>query len=473
MRRDRSSVPPTVLGLTRPTALAYVVLFFAAFVGYSAAWRDAPIIQGDSTQYLEVARDLADFRLDQLHDRAPGYPLLLRITGSQNGPTRALFHTSLLLHFASIWLLALVLQSADLRRAWLLLFGCVLLLPSFVEPAALVMTENLTQFMVVVGVCSLAFALSRRSRGLLAVSALAFAYGAITRPVYQALAPVLAGGLWVTAAFRTQIPLTRRFMAEAGVALVTASLLLIGGVSWVNYSRFGYFGISPLLGFHLSTKTILVVERLPDEYATVREILIRHREAEFAKRGSTHSASQTIWEARSDLAGATGLSTPALSSYLTRMNLTLIRRAPLEYLEDVARSAATYWFPAAGPVANKELTTIRWLERAIHVALVGFLFLHLMVLGGWLVFGLSMRLARPPASGLVRISATAQQVVPYALAGIVVFYTMVVTCLIDIGEPRQRRATDVLWVLMCVLAAKVWRQTVMAGQPRTASPAGS
>ena len=78
----------------------YFALFAAAFVVYAWLCSEAPVIEGDSSQYLEVARDLIDLRLDTLHDRSTGYPLFLVLTGSAGGVTRQLFHASLVLHLA-------------------------------------------------------------------------------------------------------------------------------------------------------------------------------------------------------------------------------------------------------------------------------------------------------------------------------------------------------------------------------------
>ena len=141
----------TVAGLPIQTALLYVLLFAVAFWVYTTLWRHAPVMTSDSGQYLAVASDLRDFRIDYLHTRTPGYPLLLLLTASSEVPNRILFFLSLLLHFTSIWILASVLYSAGLTKTMLSLFGLLLLLPPYVEPAAYVMPENLTEFMLVVG----------------------------------------------------------------------------------------------------------------------------------------------------------------------------------------------------------------------------------------------------------------------------------------------------------------------------------
>jgi hypothetical protein len=199
-----SETSQSVTGLPRRVAAVYLVLFVAALGAYSVLWRNTPFVDGDSAQYQRVAQDLADLRLDSLHDRTIGYPLLLVLTGSAEGPTTALLVASLLLHVASIWLMALVLQAAGVGRRWLLAFGCLLVLPPFVEPSAWVMTENLAQFTLVAGFACLALGFTPSRIALLSLSALAFGYAGLTRPVYQALAVALAGLLLVCTRARTR-----------------------------------------------------------------------------------------------------------------------------------------------------------------------------------------------------------------------------------------------------------------------------
>lgn len=437
------------------TAAWLLALFAAAFLFYTLAWRRAPVMEGDSPQYLEVAQDLSDFRLDALHDRTPGYPLLLRLTGSTTAPTRTLFFASLLLHFASIWLLAVILRAADVSASRRVLCAVVLLLPPYVEPAAHVMTENLAQFMLVLGLACLVSWLSRPRAPLLAISAAAFAYAALTRPVYQALTVVIAIGLIAIGAFSRRTRLSFRAAIGGGSALVLVSALVLGGLAVTNLLRFGSFAATPTLGFHLSTKTMTFVERLPDEYAAVREILIRERDAELTRRGGVHTGTQAIWGVRSELAAATGLSQAQLSSYLVRMNLRLIARAPLEYLTEVGRSVGTYWLPMPAGLASMKSSVLRWTWAVLHLTIVGVFFLQLAVLGGVALFDASRRGAA--AGGAIRATAVQRQA--YALAGIIVFYTMILSCTIDIGEPRQRLPTDALIIFMCFLGAQIWRQS--------------
>src|SRR5262249_28764141 len=133
----------TVMGLPAWVAFTLVLFFVGAFTFYVIFWPEAPAIQPDSGSYLRFAQDLADFHIDQLHERTPGYPIFLLLTGSNQSPNRTLFYVSLLLHFASICLLASILFRVGLSGMKIVFFSLILLLPPFVEPAAYVLTETL------------------------------------------------------------------------------------------------------------------------------------------------------------------------------------------------------------------------------------------------------------------------------------------------------------------------------------------
>ena len=452
---------------------AMLCLFAVALGAYLVLWPDAPVLQGDSPQYLEVARDLADWHLDAVHIRSPGYPALLVLTGSSRIPARSLFVVSLVLHFASIGMLAWVLQHAGVRHGWVAVFCVLLLLPPYVEPAAHVMTENLAQFTLAVGFACLAGWFTTGRKWLITASALAFGLSSSTRPIYQALGPVLAIWLAFAPSPLPAPPSKLRNRSAAGAMLLGLSLLMLFVGAYANWVKFGFFGVNPALGFHLSTKTMSFVERLPDEYATVRDILVRERNAQLVRAGGTHTGTQAIWSARSELETVTGLPTPDLSRYLVRMNVRLIAMAPIEYLQEVAQSIAGYWFPAAGPVTTMGSRTLRWTWVLLHFALVSILFMQLVVAAGITLFYGSTCLVVPrPILVLSTTPATPEQIFAFVTAGIIVFYNMLLSCAIDIGEPRQRRPTELFLVFMCVLGAHVWHRTLTAasGQFRTMSP---
>ena len=158
----------TVAGLPLRVAVMYVTLFVIAFWVYATLWPSAPIMVTDSASYLRAAQDLSDFRINELQDRAPGYPLLLLLTASSKSPNRALLFLSLSLHFASIWLLAGLLYRAGLSELLLHLFALILLLPSYVEYSGYVLSETLAGATLVAGLAGFVFWILQRGQcGLL------------------------------------------------------------------------------------------------------------------------------------------------------------------------------------------------------------------------------------------------------------------------------------------------------------------
>ena len=415
------------------TRLTLLGLSAAAVALYAVIWPTVPAIDGDSHQYLEVARDLADGRLDALHDRAPGYPILLALTESTDQPTQALKYVQLLLHVASVWLLCALCHQAGAPHRWLVVMGGILLMPPFAEPAGSVMTETLAQALLVLGVWLVVTGLSRKALAPVALASLVFAYAALTRPVFQLMPFALAAAIVIVA----------RAQWRAAAVVVLGSSVVLGSYAWFNHQRFGFFGVTDTAGFHLTTKTIAFVERLPEEHRVVREILLDERNRQVARRGSLLIGTQTIWHARARLEQATGLSQPELARHLLRLNLLLIRKAPIEYLQEVARSAAVYWFPAATGLSGMGHRLTRWVWLGVHVLVVGLFFTQLVMLAGR-----PRTPAEPDAAG-----ASALQTWAYVLAVTITFYTMALSCLLDIGEPRQRRPTDVLLVLAWVMGA--------------------
>jgi hypothetical protein len=443
-------------GLPIRVAMLYVLLGLASLAANGLLWPNAPAIDGDSSQYMEVARDLRDFRIDEVHDRAPGYPALLALTGASDTPTRTLFYVSLLLHFGSVWLLALALRASGASTRALTIFGILLTLPPYVEPAGYVMTENLAQFTLAAGLSGLVMWLAYQRLAWLAGASLAFAVAGLTRPTYQVLAIAIAAALVLFPSLGRRLGLIYRDVVKGAVVLALGSFVILGGLCLRNQATFGYFGVAPTFGFHLSTKTMSFVERLPDEYAVAREILVRERDALLTRPGGTHDGTQTIWHAREELSKALGLSTPELSAYLVKMNIRLIAQAPLEYLKEVGRAFAAYWFPAAGPLSSMGSSVLRWTWALLHVAVVAIFFLQMSM-----ALGMGALITTPGG-----VSGSADKRLPgsfalpaaaYLLAAAIVIYTMLLSCFFDIGEPRQRRPTDILLLFMCFVGVQLWR----------------
>jgi len=412
---------------------------------------------------MEAARDLSDGSVDTLNNRSPGFPLFLILTGATEHPTRAFWFLSLILHFSGIWLLAQILHAARLSEKALILVGVLLLLPPQVENAAILMTENLTQFCLILGLTSLIWWFRGRKTSWLIVSAFAIAYSGLVRPTYQLFAFVIAGCFLV---IRHLLPGSFKIseMVKASVILIAATVLIVGGYSSLNYHKFGYFGVTPLLGFNLNSKTVRVIERLPNEYADVRQMLVTARDKQLISPGSSHTGLQYIWSIGIEgVQEKTKLSKAEASKYMLHLNLLLIRKAPLEYLSSVAESMAVYWFPSNKDLANMNSRLLELVWVLVHFVIVGLLALQLLVFGGITVLDISKRIVTRNSKAIIDLSSHKIAVVAYLLSGVTVFYTMLITCMVDIGDPRQRSG-DALLVFMLFIGLHIWWRS-MRGDP--------
>ena len=93
-------------------------LAFGALIGYATLWYAAPILTGDSFGYMRLATDLRQLHISEFHQRTPGYPLILLLTGSGSKPTLGLFYVSLAMHFASAFCVAKLVRYLGVNR-WL------------------------------------------------------------------------------------------------------------------------------------------------------------------------------------------------------------------------------------------------------------------------------------------------------------------------------------------------------------------
>jgi hypothetical protein len=444
----------TVVGLPRSTALIFATLFAVGFWFYGVVWTGAPFTVADSQGYIRVAQDLADFHVDELNLRTPGYPFLLVLTGTG----RPLFYTSLALHFACIWLLSAVLYTMGLTRGWLVLLALLLLLPPYVDYAAYILTENLSEFLVVSVFSSLVFWFLRGRRSvLLVLSGIVIACSGLTRPIYEPLALVVAGCLLMMRWVGGQKAISYRDCVKAGMVLLTTSVLLIGGFSLMNYVKFNFFGIYPIAGLHLSNRTIKILERLPDQYAAEREALIKARNAQLIE-GDDHTGDAYFYRALPELRKITGAaSIPELSQHLLHLNLILIKSAPLHYLQEVLVTISGYCLPSANYFVNMNSRGMQTLWVVLHFAVLGLFILQLIVITGLAIFQMSQRFFL----GETNMSLSPGHVFAYFFAAILVFYTAASSALVTTPDPRYVVPIQSLIIFLCFLGFYLWRQLLL------------
>ena len=372
----------TVAGLPVRVAWVYSALLLATLVGYSLLWPNAPLIAADTEAYRVVAVDMADGRLDRLWFRSPGYPFVMWLTGSTVQPTRALLYLGLALHLAAVWLVAGVLHRLRFSFGVLVFFGVVMSLPPFVEPAGYALTENLTEFLLAGSFASLAAWLWKDRLRYLVLSGAFIAFAALTRPTFQVTAGIFAIVLvGVSAVMRGS--LRTRDAARASLIVLGVSVLGFGSFAAYNYRHHGVFSISPgNLAYSMTTKTVRVLEQLPDEYATEREILIAARDSHLVRRGSSHTGEQYWPTASRELERVTGRNELERFELISRLNFMLVREAPLTYVLEIMRSVPSFWFVAITPLTygKSSLAHVAW--ALFHFGVITLFFLQLTVIGG-------------------------------------------------------------------------------------------
>src|SRR5262249_32039159 len=270
---------------------------------------------------------------------------------------------------------------------------------------------------------------------------------------------VMAGYLLTMAFFIYWPSLKWKDWIKASLIIVCGSAVIVGGYAFLNYRNFGYFTVSPKLGLTLSIKTGRFVERLPEEYGVIRAALIKARNAELLE--GDHTGLMYIWKVAPELARITGLSMPELSDYMLRVNLLLIQKAPLHYLQDVVSAFGTYWFPSSG-LANMNSRSLQLFWGVIHFFLIGSFFVNALFLIGASIYA-KMREPFPASSKQLLVTEPLLvqcQALLYGLAGTIVLYTAAISCLIEVGNPRYRVPTDALIIFMLFLGTDLCRRLV-------------
>ena len=395
---------------------------------------------------MGVAADLEDLKLDKLHRRTLGYPLIILLTRSSARLNRSLFYLQLALHFLSIFLLVTVLHRLAVSRKLVFALVVIMLLPLHVVSAAYVLTETVTQFLLVTGIVALVAWLDKGQWPWLAISGLSLGFSGIVRPTYQLLFAAIVPLLLL---FIPLFPHIRKRLLTAAVAIFMCASIIVGGMVLFNACQFQFAGLTPLSGFNLSTRTVRFVERLPDEYAQVRDILIKYRDLYLVRPGWHHTGYMYIWGARAELQEATKLSEPELSKYVLRLNLLLIGKAPQQYLEEVTRALSTYWFPYTTPLSNFHSRSVQLIWTLLHFATVAVFFIQTMLLAsfGLLFVGFPSWLRQSISSILVE-GRLRFMIMVLALA--VIFYTMIISTMVESGFPRYRTPTD-MFILFATL----------------------
>lgn len=427
-------------------APALLVLVGGALL-YAWLWRSGPEWGGDTPGYLEVARDLADLRLDRLHLRTPGYPLFLRVIAGPGEPGVRLVLAQLALYAVALWNLAVVLVRLGVSRIGVVGFVVACWLPHVAQAADLVLSEALAQALLMLGFGALARCVALDgSRWTFVGASAAFGYLAVTRPAYQVTAPTLAVLLGLAALISAAGPARARLL-RAAVVLPIGTILLAGSLAVYQQHRFGARS-SYLPAMALAGQLAAYVEALPAE-EPLREILVRQRDAHVAV-ARHHRPEGYIWRAWPQLLAQFDGDERRAAPELMRLNREIIRREPRAYLLQVWRSFGRYWEWWSFAVPGLRGSWIVALSLFAHFTTT---LLFWSLVGGAAIVGVWVGLLPERVRTRWReFAPTAGELGAFALAVVVVLPSMVLQCAFAIGEARYRLPSDPLVLLTVVVA---------------------
>jgi hypothetical protein len=78
-----------------------------------------------------------------------------------------------------------------------------------------------------------------------------------------------------------------------------------------------------------------------------------------------------------------------------------------------------------------------------------------LVLGGIAIFYGSAQIFKTKSRAIIDLTLNWIPVIAYFLSGITIFYTMLITCMVDVGYPRQRSG-DALLIFMTFMGFHIW-----------------
>jgi 4-amino-4-deoxy-L-arabinose transferase-like glycosyltransferase len=441
-------------------------ILFAIIIGTAVLYciknGTEPIIRNDSQDYIAIAKDIADFQLDSLPRRAIGYPLFLALTGVRGDTFGLLVIGQLIVYCISVFFILDIASKSKINSAGQVLLLVILLSPLFIEASWYVLSEIVTVFCLSAGVWGLFYWLRNSKQNFWAiVSAFSFAYSGLVKPTYLLL-PFIAAFVFIVLAFSRGKVLSCKMYITASIYGL-AGILIIGAPILYNGFTFGNFRQTTLSsGFFIGHKTTRLLEYIPEKHAEIRDILIKHRDMLLTEPYSTHNGWFYRWSALEELRETTGMSEQAISDTLGKMNLTLIKKNPYEFLEITAQMFGRFWLPfyllVQGDAFVQAWKIVFGIYHMIFLTAILFGAYHLIFSWHRLFARYGMCILFPSEIKRIRSDLIIRSVI-----GFLTLYTLAISILIEAGDPRYRWVLDPLLLLgsiMILFSSSIYKQRV-------------
>ncbi len=447
--------PHVFLGIPLNLSIFYLISISLSFFLYYMIWPHVPLLRVDSTSYMSVARDLStDLELDDIAIRAIGYPLLISLSGASDAPTTALYFVQLLLHFLAILLAVITLYKIRVPQVFLYLFIFVNLMPFMILPTTRVLSDAPAGSILCIGIMYWALWFQEKKysyKYYLLLAGILLAYVGLIRPSYQFASIIFALTLFIL--LKLGFRLSKKKVFHSVIILLICNAIIIGGYSIYNLVKYDYLGLTPLMGFNLSTKTWRFIEHIPDKYATEREILLYHRDKLLLDPENQHSAEMYIWGAISDLESKLNLEYVPLSKHMMKINLELILDNPVDYVKEVFRSVSMFWFPTTDYDDWPFMVSV--FVAIFHGSMIWLFILAQVAVYGCATIILTLRSDTRKAFLNKLSESLSTKFVLLSVINSIIFYNMVVCIVVEVGNPRYRISTDILLLVNVFVAIDI------------------
>lgn len=293
-----------------------------------------PILFNDSSGYKEMAVQLKTMNFsDYIGMRTPAYPLLIIMGGINDYMTWAMQSILGITVSVLLYLLAMRLTGKKALSFFVGLSYSLCMYALFFE--AIILTETLTTFLLISSLSLLVVAFDKNSISLYILTGVGLGLATLTRPLFLFLIPLVAFFLFLKLKVNEG---TASHRARVLGGLLIPAVVLVGGWSLFNLVKVDYFGITTLLGYHLTNHSGAFMQNAPPEYSTIRDIYLKYRE-------NSPSYVNVIWQAYPEMQHATGLSSSELSRVLTKLSIQLFMEYPGAYFKNVFKGWDDFWRP--------------------------------------------------------------------------------------------------------------------------------
>jgi hypothetical protein len=344
------------------------------------------------------------------------------------------YRQTVLIFQAILWVLTAVLilkvsKWAEVRSPFTQILFLMMLIPSSWLLVLYIHDAVLSQLLLVTAIAALAFSMKRGfSTGSLIIAGICLALSGLSRSTFQLISPFLL----LVLSFPILWNLGRRSFMKFVAVILIPWLVFVGGWSLRNYQRFGFFGVSSVLGSALSTRTANFLEKAQPFFPDVVPAFLTIRQEKKDRWGTP----ALKW-----LMMNKGLTYVQANQLLTKVNLRAIRSSPILYSYEIAQSLISFHIPYVP----------RWpiLVRAPALALEALVILCFILLTVlWLGFHVLYRISPLIPRSIFTVEDT-------LILGVqaIYWYTAFISAAVDIAKPEHRSPVELLMPLSIVLIA--------------------